>query len=421
MVSDGPRAKLSRAAMMAIAVGALGYFVDIYDLILFGTVRKPSLVELGFATKEALTSKGVLLLNCQMGGMLVGGILWGILGDKRGRLSVLFGSIITYSIANVLNGTVHSIEAYAACRVFAGIGLAGELGAGVTLVAELMDKRHRGIGTSFVAGFGICGGIAAGIVGGAIPSLYHGAYWRTAYYIGGGLGVILLILRIGVVESGMFKATREKVHVRRGDFFALFTNGKRLLRYAAVIGVGVPIWYVIAILVTFSDRLGAALGVHPDPKPATALMVTYGALAVGDVGAGFISQALRSRRQTLAIFVGATVVATALYFLLGGSSLTTFYICCGMLGLATGYWAIFVTVGAEQFGTNLRATAATTVPNFVRGSVVPVTIAFEALIKPLGVVTSAIVCGVFAISVAIAGLFGIKETFHDDLDYLEES
>jgi MFS family permease len=407
-----------RAASLAVIVAALGYFVDIYDLVLFGAVRKASLVELGYTTPEALTEKGLFLVNCQMSGLLLGGILWGVLGDKRGRLSVLFGSIITYSLANIANGAVQSIDQYAVCRVIAGIGLAGELGAGITLVSELMDKRRRGIATAIVAGFGLLGGIAAGIIGGGLPMISDGVYWRTAYYIGGGMGLCLLVLRIGVVESGMFNQVRT-TSVTRGDFFALF-KGTRALRYLGLIAVGIPIWYVVGILIFFSDRIGAELGLSPAPKPATALMLCYAGLAVGDIGSGLISQWLGSRRRALWIFVAGTALSVAGTFTIGASSLTSFYVMCVVMGVFSGYWAVFVTVAAEQFGTNLRATVATTTPNFVRGSVVLLALGFERLMAPIGVIGAALVCGAFSIGVAIIGMFALRETFGLDLDYLEE-
>ncbi|HEY5950208.1 MAG TPA: MFS transporter [Kofleriaceae bacterium] len=412
-------APTQRAATLAVLVAALGYFVDIYDLILFGTVRVPSLTELGY-TGAAQLEPTVFLVRCQMGGLLLGGIAWGMLGDKRGRLSVLFGSILVYSLANLANGTVDTLSGYAACRLIAGIGLAGELGAGITLVSELMPKHSRGIGTTIVAAFGICGGVAAGVVGGGIPWIFEGVDWRIAYYIGGGLGLALLILRLGVVESGMFHAVRQKQDVPRGNFLALFTNKQRFLRYLAVIAVGVPIWYAVGILVTLCDRIGLELGLVDKPRPATAFMITYAGLAVGDLAAGLLSQLMRSRRRALAVFVAGTTLSVIAYFTLGGTSLTAFYVILAVLGFFTGYWAVFATIGAEQFGTNLRATVATTSPNFVRGSVVLLTIVLEQLTKPLGLVGAAAACGVLAIGIAIAGLVGLRETFGVDLDYVEE-
>ncbi|CAN5364838.1 hypothetical protein BH11MYX1_BH11MYX1_55050 [soil metagenome] len=309
---------IKKAATIAVIVAALGYFVDIYDLILFGMVRKSSLLELGVcanlatASKDAcaaaLTDKGIYLINMQMGGMLVGGILWGILGDKRGRLSVMFGSITLYSIANIANGMVHSVDSYAIWRLIAGIGLAGELGAGITLVSELMGAERRGLGTTIVATLGVSGGVVAGLIGGAFPGVWHPT-WRVAYYIGGGLGIALLVLRIGVAESGMFHATVAKKHVKRGNFFALFTNRSRLRRYLAIILVGLPIWYVIGVAFTFADRIGAGLGLDPAPNPATALFFCYGGCTVGGLACGLLSQYLRSRKKALGSFIALTAIA----------------------------------------------------------------------------------------------------------------
>ena len=280
-------------------VAALGYFVDIYDLILFAMVRIPSLKDLGVPA-ESLTREGIFLINMQMGGMMIGGILWGVLGDKRGRLAVLFGSITLYSLANLANGYTHSLDAYAACRLIAGIGLAGELGAGVTLVSELMTPQTRGVGTTLVAGVGVFGGVIAGLIGGALPSVWSGVDWRTAYYIGGGLGLALLALRVGLAESGMFHAaTKEKA--TRGNFFALFTNGKRLGRYLAIIAVGVPVWFVIGILFTFCKEIGGALGMSPAPYPPTTLFFGYGGAGLGGLGDRLHQPGLRSRKRALAI------------------------------------------------------------------------------------------------------------------------
>jgi MFS family permease len=410
VVSEATQA---RAATLAVVVAALGYFVDIYDLILFGMVRGASLRDLGV---EDITGEGIFLLNMQMGGMLLGGILWGILGDKRGRLSVLFGSITLYSIANIINGMVDTVDGYAWCRLFAGIGLAGELGAGITLVSELMHKNTRGIGTTIVAAFGICGGVAAGLIGGAFPGI--GVHWRTAYYIGGGMGLALLILRIGVVESGMFAKALE-TKVARGNFFALFTDRKRLLKYLAIIAVGVPVWYVVGILFTLAPELGVALGLPSPPRAATALFLCYAGLAAGDLGSGLLSHHLRSRRKALGICLVATTLVVLAYFFLGGRSLTTFYVISALGGITTGYWAVFVSTAAELFGTNLRATVATTVPNFVRGSLVLVAMGFSAL-KDHGVVMAAAVMGAVSLGVAFAGLFALPETYAVDLDYHED-
>jgi putative MFS transporter len=401
----------TRRAALAVLVAALGYFVDIYDLILFSIVRVQSLLGIGLSEAELLP-KGVLLLNMQMGGMLVGGILWGVLGDKRGRLSVLFGSIAMYSLANIANGLVNSVEMYALWRFIAGVGLAGELGAGVTLVSELLSRETRGYGAMIISAVGILGAVVASLVG----DLFS---WRVAYFVGGGMGIALLVLRIGVAESGMFEQVRHRP-VSRGDFFMLFHPRERLLRYLSVVLIAVPIWYVVGILVTFSPEFGKAMGMQPVPSASRAVMFCYIGLSLGSLLSGTLSQVFRTRNKIVALFLGLTAFFIALYFLLAHRSLPLFYSVCLLLGVATGYWAVFVTMAAEQFGTNIRATATTTAPNFVRGSVVPVTSLFQLAIPYLGLEASALVVGGLTLVVAFVALAGLEETYGKDLDYVEE-
>jgi putative MFS transporter len=400
----------SGAVTLTVLVAALGYFVDIYDLLLFLVVRRSSLLGLG-VPPDQLLGKGVLLFNMQMAGMLIGGILWGALGDKRGRLSVLFGSIILYSAANIANGLVRGVGEYAAVRFIAGLGLAGELGAGITLVSEVMSRHARGYGTAVVAAVGICGAVVGALVG----DLVH---WRTAYFIGGGLGLALLVLRLGVLESGMFQQARHKT-ARRGNLLDLLWPAARLRRYLSVIAVGLPIWFVVGVLVGLAPELGRAMGMTQPPAASRAVLFCYSGLAVGDLGSGVASQLLRSRKKVVGAFMALTALMMVVYFTVGGRSLFAFYACCVGLGLATGYWAVFVTVASEQFGTNLRATATTTAPNFVRGAVVPITSGFLALKPHLGLIPSAAVVGAATLALAVVALVGLDETFGKDLDYLE--
>ncbi len=411
MASAWSPEKADRSARLAVLVAALGYFVDIYDLLLFSIVRVPSLAELGLGS-EAILERGIFIINAQMFGMLVGGILWGVLGDRRGRLSVLFGSITLYSLANIANGFVQSVEVYGLVRFVAGVGLAGELGAGITLVSEVMKKESRGYGTSIVAAVGICGAVAAVLVSKVV-------HWRTAYFIGGGLGLALLLLRVGVLESGMFQSVRRS-DVSRGNFLSLFTSRSRLRRYLSVILVGLPIWYVIGILVSFAPELGAALGLSNPPKTAAdAILASYVGLAIGDLGSGVLSQLFRSRKKILGAFILGTAVLVAAYFTIGGSSLRVFYALCFGLGVSTGYWAVFVTVASEQFGTNIRATVTTTVPNFVRGAVPLLTGALELGRERFGLVGSALAVGAVTLVAALVALAGLDETYGRDLDYVE--
>ncbi len=411
-VAGGGAAATPRHVKLAILVAALGYFVDIYDLILFSVIRVRSLKALGVPEAELLDT-GVLLINMQMGGMLLGGILWGVLGDRRGRLSVLFGSIVMYSLANIANGFVDSVQTYAVLRFVAGIGLAGELGAGITLVSEIMQKEQRGYGTTIVAGVGICGAVVAVLVAERFD-------WRTAYFVGGAMGLALLVLRVGVAESGMFQQVASQARVTRGNFFALFAKKERLVRYVCLILSGVPIWYSVGILVTFSPEIGKTIGLAPAPAAGTAVMFNYIGLALGDFASGALSQVLKSRRRVVFIFLGLTLAGIASYFLLGRSSLVAFYASCFAIGVGTGYWAVFVTMASEQFGTNLRATATTTAPNFVRGAVVPLTMSFAALKADLGVQGSALAVGAVTMLVAFLSLRALPETYGKDLDFVED-
>jgi putative MFS transporter len=401
----------SRRVVLTVLVAALGYFVDIYDLILFLTIRVKSLRSIG-VSREAMLDQGVLLLNLQMIGMLCGGILWGVLGDRRGRISVLFGSIFLYSIANIANGFVHTVPQYAMLRLVAGVGLAGELGAGITLVSEIMSREGRGWGTTIVAGVGLCGAIVAALVGSAFP-------WQVAYFIGGGLGLALLALRVGIHESGMFEQAKGR-DVPKGSLRLILSTPDRVRRYAGVILVGVPIWYTLGILVAFSPELAKAMGLAEAPDPARSVLVFYVGASLGDFGSGLLSQLLGSRKKVLGLFLGLTAASIVGYFVYGGTSLRALYACCFALGGATGYWAVFVTVASEQFGTNLRATTTTTAPNFVRGAVVPMSAAFQAMKADLGVTRSAMLVGGVVITVAVVALRSLDETYGRDLDFLEE-
>ena len=396
-----------------VIVAALGYFVDIYDLLLFSIVREKSLISLGYSG-TALTSNGLLLLDLQMAGMLVGGILWGVLGDKKGRLTVLFGSILMYSVANIANGFVTTIEGYSFWRIVAGIGLAGELGAGITLVAEVLPKGKRGIGTTIVASIGISGAVVAYFVG----EMFE---WRTTFFIGGGLGLLLLLLRIGVAESGMFSHAKQS-HTSRGNFFALFTQRRRFVKYLQCILIGVPLWYVVGILITLSPEFGEVLNVQGKVNSGAAVAACYAGLVLGDIVSGLISQVLKSRKKVVYIFLVLNIIAIASFFLFNGLSLSMFYSVCFFLGLSVGYWVIFMTVAAEQFGTNIRATVTTTVPNFVRASVIPLSILFHLLQNNLGqsFTGAAIWLGGLCIVFAFIALYFMKETFSKDLDYVEE-
>jgi putative MFS transporter len=406
------RSPLGMVLSLPVIVAALGYFVDIYDLVLFSIVRVPSLKSFGLAGRE-LIDNGVFLLNMQMAGMLLGGIIWGVMGDRKGRLKIMFGSIFLYSIANIANGMVSSLPAYAGLRFVAGIGLAGELGAGITLVSEVLHRSIRGYGTMLVASIGVTGAILANLV----ASTYD---WRNAFYIGGVLGLVLLIARISVAESGMFRAMERRAGVSRGNMLALFTDRDRFLRYLNSILIGVPIWFVVGILITFSPEFAKVLGTAGPISAGNAVMYCYLGLVFGDLTSGLLSQLLKSRKKVVLLYMLLTIACIAVYFLQGSSSPGFFYWVCFALGFAVGYWAVFVTVAAEQFGTNLRATVATTVPNFVRGMVVPITLLFQLCRSFFSLEASALTVGAVCLTAGFAALASLQETFHKDLDYFEE-
>ena len=405
-------APASRARIaLAVIAAALGFFVDAYDLILYSIVRVESLSSLGVGPGDMLGT-GVNLLNAQLIGMLLGGIAWGIWGDRFGRRSVLFGSILLYSAATFTNGFIHSIPAYTVCRFVAGLGLAGELGAGITLVSELMPTRTRGYGTMIVAAVGVLGVVTASLIGDAFA-------WRTAFFIGGVLGFLLLALRVGVGESGLFQRVKSST-AARGNFLALFTRWSRARKYLCVIAVALPIWYVIGVLISFAPEIGLKLGLTEAPKAARAVLFYYLGLTCGDLSSGFISQHWRNRKGVIRIFMLLTVLLGGVYFVFGGRSLTAFYTICGLLGWTSGYWAVFLTTAAEQFGTNIRATVAVTAPNFVRGLMAPITLAFKGLAPAHGTLATAASLGLLVTLVAFIALTQLEETYGKDLDYVEE-
>jgi len=402
---------------LAVIVGALGYFVDVYDLLLFSIIRIPSLKGLGLTDAEVKLT-GQDILSIQMYGLLIGGIIWGVLGDKLGRLRVLFASIILYSLGSIANGMVHTVGQYELARFTTGLGLAGELGAGITLVSELMPKERRGIATSWVAGIGLSGAVFAYYVKQWCLGT-GGDGWRTCYYIGGGLGFLLLLLRVGVLESGMYK-NMQGTSVSRGNIFMLFTNGQRFKKYITAILIALPNWYVIGVLISFCNDFGGDMKVRGAIDPGKGIMVAYAAISVGDVLIGFISQGLKSRKKALWVFNIITVIGVIAFFNLQGQTSTTLYWVCVVLGLGTGFWAMFVTMAAEQFGTNIRATVATTVPNMARGSLaVVVAPLFKALVPSLGHFRAGWVTGLIVFAIAFVALVMTPETFGKDLNYIE--
>jgi len=404
-----PDSSRQNVALLVI-VAALGYFVDIYDLIIFSIVRHKSFQDIGIP-EDQMRVMGEYVLNMQMGGLLLGGIIWGVIGDKFGRIKVLFGSILLYSIANIVNGFVGGINEYAVIRFIAGIGLAGELGAGITLISETMSKEKRGYGTMLVAGIGVLGALVAATV-----AKYFS--WQISYFVGGGLGLLLLFLRIGTFESGMFRHVQES-SLPKGNVLMLFNNRKRFFKYLYCIGIGLPIWFVVGVLVTQSPEFGKALGATEPLSAATGIMFTYLGISLGDVFAGLLAQLIKSRKITVLLFQVLILTSSIVYLSSTGMTPEKFSWLCLFMGLSVGYWATFVTIAAEQFGTNIRATVTTTAPNFVRGALIPSTILYEFFAVRYGIITSAYILIFLLSAIAVFSLSRLKESFSKDLDYME--
>lgn len=399
---------------LPVLVAALGYFVDVYDLLLFTIVRQPSVMDLG-ATAESIIVDSAHIINWQMSGLLIGGILWGVIGDKKGRLKVLFGSILLYSIANILTSFVQNVDQYAYCRFIGGIGLAGELGAGITLVSEMLPKNKRGIGTSMVAGIGLSGAVFAYF------TFQYTKDWRLCYQIGGVLGLLLLVLRIRVAESFMFESAK-LANIQKGNFFQFFANKKRFSKYTKAILIGLPTWFVIGVLVNYSNKFATGLYGENFIDSGRSIMFAYIGIALGDLVIGYVSQYFQSRKKALLVFYSLNILAMVLFFSAFNQNDQRMYAICGLLGFSTGYWAIFNQMAAEQFGTNLRATAATTIPNMVRGALPLINFLFLDILQKQfhwTIIQSGILTGILVMSITLVAFVYTEETYHKDLDYLE--
>ncbi len=403
----------NKGLVLAVIAAALGYFVDLYDIVLFGVVRVASLKDIGIVGDE-LTSKGILLLNLQMIGMLIGGVFWGIIGDKLGRRFALLSTIAMYSTANILNGFVNDINSYAVLRFIAGVGLAGELGAGVTLVAEILPKQYRGYGTTVISFLGLMGALTASYVGASFD-------WRIAYFLGGAMGIVVLIGRFFTLrESEMFEAQKQTTH-QRGNVMLILRSKSALLKFLAVTAVGVPIWYVSGIIITFSPEVGAALNLSRNITAAETLQWQAIGLAVGSGLSGIVSEMIKSRKKVVwGCFIGMAMLAIVVLNM-HGAAVPLFMGVILAIGLGQGYWTVFITMAAEQFGTNIRATVTTSVPNFVRAMVVPMSLLLNALRHDLGLINSAILIGGVVFVTAFLALYFMSETYGKDINYIENA
>jgi MFS family permease len=408
-----PPASLRLLFSLPVIVSALGFFVDVYDMLIFSIVRVPSLQSLGLSEAE-VSRAGTFILNCQQAGLVLGGFLWGVLGDRRGRLSVLFGSILTYSLTNILCGFVQNVNMYALLRFVAGVGLSGEIGVAMVLVAELLPRQVRGYGTAVVAGVGYLGAGAAWLT-------QEWFDWRTAFFVGGGMGLLLLLLRVSVLESVLFEKIQiDRPTVSRGNVWAFFRNRTARIKYLRCVAVGMPTWFVVGILATFANEFGQALGMAAPVKPGQCVMMIYVGLAAGDLLSGPLSQWLRSRLRAIGGLLIGSLLLCGVYLFGGIETPGGLYAVCGLVGFCTGYVAMYLTMVAESYGTNLRATATTSVPSVVRGTVIPMTLAFQALKPSVGALVAAGLLGVVVYGLAFWSLSRLDETFGKDLDFVEK-
>lgn len=395
---------------ITVLVAGIGFFIDAFDLFLFNVYRIPSLKDLGLTGNE-LTQTGERLLSIQMAGMMLGGIITGIYADKRGRVTVLFGSILLYSLANFANAFVHDVNTYAIIRFLAGVGLAGELGAGITLVSESMSVEKRGYGTILVATLGALGAVTAGFIGDLLP-------WRYAFLAAGAAGGILLLLRLRSFEPSMFRENALAAG-KRGSLALLFSSPGRASKYIACILMGVPIWYSIGLLITLSPEIAKAHGIA-GLKLSTCFILFQVGITCGDLLSGILSQVFKSRKKILISFMALGILSTAYHFICinNGQQLNSTSL---LMGLGCGYLSVFVTATAEHFGINLRVTVTATVTNFMRGALVlliPMHQGIERLFG-LGLTMGLMVTGCCVWSLALACTLILPDTFGRSLAFTE--
>ncbi len=399
-----------RNLVLAIVASSMGFFVDLYDIIIVSVLRRSSLLDLGIAEAD-LQAKGVLLLNTQMAGMLLGGFLWGMLGDKKGRLSVLFGSIALYSITTFLHAYAPNYEVYLLLRFLAGIGLAGELGAAVTLVSEQMPPKWRGMGPAIIGSFGMLGAVAGAYIGGHYS-------WQFTYQLGGGMGLVLLLLRLGVMESGLYR-NLQGAQVRQGDLWLVLRDRKQLLKYCAIILMGFPGWFVNGVVMTFTPEIAAGMGMQEIPSVSMVFTVFFLGFTFGDFSCGLVSQWLQSRKKAIFRYLSAFTLLMITYFAIGYRSVQIYYTLFFLMGISVGYTIVLITNGAEMFGTNIRSLVTTSSLNLLRASVIPQATLFNLLTHSMGAAKAAALVGILSVAIAFWAYTQLEETFHKDLNYVD--
>lgn len=405
---------------LLILVASLGYFVDAYDLIIASVVRSSAIVELGLAqvgTPEH-TKYAQLFEYVQSAGILLGGIIFGVYSDKKGRKKALYYSIAIYSIANILNGLLSASvpfvgTVYCILRFICGFALAAELSIGIVMISETMKAKHRGYGTMIVVSFGILGAVLA-----AVLFEFIGIHWQTLYLIGGIAGVLLLIFRFSVKETNPF-LDLENQESERGSWVMIFKNRRLLKILFNAILLGFPIYFFISIPIKFATDYGKELGLTI--KGTIPIIVFYIAMSVSDIIANYLCQLFENRKKVLYFYLGlCTISVFLLHFYPPTTPEQYFYLFSPLMGFASGYWALLITFTNEQIGTNIRSTYTTAVPNVVRSLFIPIQLLLTVLQPTFGTSTSVFYIGVLAVILALLGLYSLKETWGKNLKFIDE-
>ena len=399
----------TKQEILTVLVVALGYFIDAYDLLIFSAVRKVSLMDLGVAETDTLNI-GISLLNFQLIGLMIGGVLWGILADKFGRKTILFSSILIYSISNIANSYISSVDMYYWLRFIAGIGLAGELGVGISLITENIAKERRTVSTTVVSFFGMLGAATGGWLG----SVFH---WQTCFLIGGFAGFLLLLLRLNVEESHMYLGIKDS-KVKKGNILLILKNPKSLITYFFCTLAGSSSFLFIGMFIQSTPEFGKIFNISV--TAGVALVWYYVGASISEVIAGILSKLLKERKAPIYIFYAISLLAIVIFCVHTPSSPRIYYIHCSLLGFGLGWWSMLITLSAELFGVNTRATAATSIPTFARAWNIPFTSVFKNNIPKLGILNSAFAVGVIVIALAIISATTIKETFENEANFIEE-
>jgi MFS transporter, putative metabolite:H+ symporter len=381
-----------------------GYFIDIFDLVLFSTLRISSFEELKITDPTYWT---VVFFNLQMTGILVGGIFWGKMADIKGRSWSFMGTILVFSIANIINGLTSSLTVYGICRFIAGFGLAGEMGSGIALICEKVPDEKRSLYLGFVSSLGCIGAVLSGWLGDIV-------YWRYLFIGSGFAGILLTLLRKNLLEPDLFRKTAT-LNIPRGQWKTLFQSPPDLIRFILLIFLGIPMWYIIGILWSFSTEMTSTIGLNIFTS-GQAILWGYVGVWMGDMLMPFVSQFLKSRIFTIQICLIMMLLGVIYLFQFQPHSLLSFQLTHIFLGFTIGYWAVYATLCGESFGTNIRALTSTSLPSLIRFSSIPMMIIYQYG-RDENELNIALGMGLTVLCISMITTYFIKDTFQKDIDF----